>query len=133
MDVMVTVNVRRLLAKHINKAVELTVQLTGNLFERQSILLRQFPNPLTQLSVASQTWHLRKRHPKRQHKVHADAQRRNIAAQLRRVFNRFTINQCRCGGHDPPTAGFNNAVVLTSGETKIISIDDQQVFHCASP
>ena len=55
-----------------------------------------------------------------------------IARELECQFNRFTINQCRSGCHNPPATGFNNAVVLTFREAKIISINDQQVFHCAS-
>ena len=132
MHVVMAVDVRRCLTKGVNKAVELTLQLAGNLFERQNALFRQFPNPFAQLAVARQAGHGRKRHPERQHKMHANAQLRHLAAQLRRVFNRLTIHQCRGRGHNTPATGFNNAVVLAFREAKIISINDQQVFHCAS-
>jgi hypothetical protein len=101
MHVVMAVDVRRRLTKHINEAVELALQLAGNLFERQSTLLRPFPNPFTQLAVARQARHWRKRHPERQHKMHADAQLWHLAAQLRRVFNRLSVNQGRCRGHNP--------------------------------
>jgi hypothetical protein len=54
MHMVMAVDVRRFTAKHINKAVELTIQLAGNLFKRQSVLPGQFPNPFPQLSTARQ-------------------------------------------------------------------------------
>ena len=57
MHMMMAVNMGRFAAKHIHKAVKLALQLAGNLIERQSVLLRHFPNPFPQLPLARQARH----------------------------------------------------------------------------
>ena len=117
MHVVMAVDMRRRLTKHINEAVELALQLAGNLFKRQSTLLRR-----SQIHLPS--WPSRVRPGIGESGIPSVAQNAcraqlwHLAAQLRRVFNRLSVNQGRCRGHNPPATGFNNAVVLTFRETQ---------------
>ena len=47
----------------------------------------------------------------------------------KRMVNRRTVNQCCCRGDNAITTGFNNAVVLSFTQAKIIRIHNQYAFH----
>ena len=123
------IQMRRLPPEQVNKTLILCGQFLRNFIQRQSVFLRHLPDPFPQYPVTSKARHCRQRPAQRQNKVHSDGKFRYVATQLYRMVNCRTVNQRRCRGDNTIATSFNNAVVLSFTQAKIIRIYNQYAFH----
>ena len=130
MNMVVAVDMGRLLAEDRDKALILTRQLTGYLGQIQLSRLALVPDPLVELALfVHQRGERRERLPPAEHKVQPDWQFGEALGQPGGMLDGGGGDNRSGGADDPVLERLYDAVVLGATEAEIVGVDDQSLAH----